>query len=315
MTEEFKLRIFTEPQQGATYDDLLRVARTTESAGYDAFFRSDHYLRMGDSSGLPGPTDAWLTLAGLARETSRLRLGTLMSAATFRLPGPLAVSVAQADQMSGGRIEFGIGSGWYEEEHTAYGIPFPSLRERFQRYAEQLEIVTGLWSTPSGETFDYSGTYYRLDDSPALPKPVQQPRPPVLIGGAGKKRTPELAARFADEFNLPFVDQETAAAQFDRVGRACTAIGRNPDEIVRSAALVLCVGKDEAQLARRAEAIGRDPVELRANGLAGTPEEVADKIGQWRRNTGITRLYLQVLDLSDLDHIELVAAEVANRLD
>ncbi|GAB3559207.1 alkanesulfonate monooxygenase [Actinopolyspora lacussalsi] len=315
MTEEFKLRIFTEPQQGATYDDLLRVARTTESAGYDAFFRSDHYLRMGDSSGLPGPTDAWLTLAGLARETSRLRLGTLMSAATFRLPGPLAVSVAQADQMSGGRIEFGIGSGWYEEEHTAYGIPFPSLRERFQRYAEQLEIVTGLWSTPSGETFDYSGTYYRLDDSPALPKPVQQPRPPVLIGGAGKKRTPELAARFADEFNLPFVDQETAAAQFDRVGQACTAIGRNPDEIVRSAALVLCVGKDEAQLARRAEAIGRDPVELRANGLAGTPEEVVDKIGQWRRNTGITRLYLQVLDLSDLDHIELVAAEVANRLE
>ncbi|SFT79631.1 alkanesulfonate monooxygenase [Actinopolyspora lacussalsi subsp. righensis] len=315
MTEEFKLRIFTEPQQGATYDDLLRVARTTESAGYDAFFRSDHYLRMGDSSGLPGPTDAWLTLAGLARETSRLRLGTLMSAATFRLPGPLAVSVAQADQMSGGRIEFGIGSGWYEEEHTAYGIPFPSLRERFQRYAEQLEIVTGLWSTPSGETFDYSGTYYRLDDSPALPKPVQQPRPPVLIGGAGKKRTPELAARFADEFNLPFVDQETAAAQFDRVGQACTAIGRNPDKIVRSAALVLCVGKDEAQLARRAEAIGRDPVELRANGLAGTPEEVVDKIGQWRRNTGITRLYLQVLDLSDLDHIELVAAEVANRLD
>ncbi|SDK41281.1 alkanesulfonate monooxygenase [Actinopolyspora mzabensis] len=315
MTEEFKLRIFTEPQQGATYDDLLRVARTTESAGYDAFFRSDHYLRMGDSSGLPGPTDAWLTLAGLARETSRLRLGTLMSAATFRLPGPLAVSVAQADQMSGGRIEFGIGSGWYEEEHTAYGIPFPSLRERFQRYAEQLEIITGLWATPSGETFDYSGTYYRLDDSPALPKPVQQPRPPVLIGGGGKKRTPELAARFADEFNLPFVDQETAAAQFDRVGQACTAIGRNPDEIVRSAALVLCVGKDEAQLARRAEAIGRDPVELRANGLAGTPEEVVDKIGQWRRNTGITRLYLQVLDLSDLDHIELVAAEVANRLD
>ncbi|MGJ7904858.1 LLM class F420-dependent oxidoreductase [Actinopolyspora sp. H202] len=315
MTEEFKLRIFTEPQQGATYDDLLRVARTTESAGYDAFFRSDHYLRMGDSSGLPGPTDAWLTLAGLARETSRLRLGTLMSAATFRLPGPLAVSVAQADQMSGGRIEFGIGSGWYEEEHTAYGIPFPPLRERFQRYAEQLEIITGLWSTPSDETFDYSGTYYRLDDSPALPKPVQQPRPPVLIGGGGKKKTPELAARFADEFNLPFVDQETAAAQFDRVGQACTAIGRNPDEIVRSAALVLCVGKDEAQLARRAEAIGRDPVELRANGLAGTPEEVVDKIGQWRRNTGITRLYLQVLDLSDLDHIELVAAEVANRLD
>ncbi|ASU79583.1 LLM class F420-dependent oxidoreductase [Actinopolyspora erythraea] len=315
MTEEFKLRIFTEPQQGATYDDLLRVARTAEAAGYDAFFRSDHYLRMGDSSGLPGPTDAWLTLAGLARETSRLRLGTLMSAATFRLPGPLAVSVAQADQMSGGRIEFGLGSGWYEEEHTAYGIPFPPLKERFQRYSEQLEIITGLWATPEGETFDYSGTHYRISDSPALPKPVQRPRPPVLIGGGGKKRTPELAARFADEFNLPFVDQETAAAQFERVGRACAEIGRDPAEVVRSAALVLCVGKDEAQVARRAEAIGRDVTELRANGLAGTPAEVVDRIGQWRRNTGVTRLYLQVLDLSDLDHLELVASEVASRLD
>lgn len=314
MTENFKLRIFTEPQQGGSYDDLVRVAKHAETTGYDAFFRSDHYLKMGDVSGLPGPTDAWVTLGGLARETSRLRLGTLMTAGTFRLPGPLAISVAQVDQMSGGRIELGLGSGWYEQEHTAYGIPFPSLKERFDRYAEQLEIITGLWGTAEGETYSFDGEHYQLSESPALPKPVQSPRPPVLIGGGGKKRTPRLAARFADEFNLPFVDIDTAAAQFERVDAACAAIGRDCGEIVRSAAMVLCVGEDEAQLARRAEAIGREVDELRANGLAGTPAEVVDKIGTWRERTGITRAYLQVLDLSDLDHLDLVAEQVAPQL-
>src|SRR5690606_23382883 len=301
--EKFKLRIFTEPQQGATYDDLLRVAKTAEDAGYDAFFRSDHYLKMGSVSGLPGPTDAWVTLAGLARETERLRLGTLMTAGTFRLPGPLAIAVAQVDQMSGGRVEFGLGSGWYEEEHTAYGIPFPSLKERFDRYSEQLEIITGLWETPEGQTFDYQGAHYQLKDSPALPKPVQRPRPPVLIGGQGKKRTPQLAARFADEINLPFVDLDTAAAQYERAARACSEIGRDPGEIVRSAALVVCVGRNDAEIKRRADAISREVDELRLNGLAGTPAEVVDKIGTWQERTGITRLYLQVLDLSDLDHV------------
>ncbi|MGW5643949.1 LLM class F420-dependent oxidoreductase [Saccharopolyspora sp. NPDC003752] len=314
MSEHFKLRIFTEPQQGATYDDLLRVAKHAEDTGYDAFFRSDHYLKMGAVSGEPGPTDAWVTLAGLARETSRVRLGTLMTAGTFRLPGPLAISVAQVDQMSGGRIEFGLGTGWYEEEHTAYGIPFPPLKERFDRYAEQLEIITGLWGTPAGEHFNYDGRYYRIEESPGLPKPVQQPRPPLLIGGQGKKRTPELAARFADEFNLPFVGLDAAAEQFERVAAACAAIGRPQEEIVRSAALVLCVGKNDAEVSRRADAIGREPEELRLNGLAGTPDEVVDKIGAWRERTGITRLYLQVLDLADLDHLDVVAAEVATQL-
>ncbi len=314
VSEPFTLRVFTEPQQGATYDDLLRVARTAEAAGYDGFFRSDHFAKMGDVTGQPGPTDAWLTLAGLARETDRLRLGTLMSAATFRLPGPLAVSVAQVDRMSGGRVEFGLGTAWYEREHTAYGIPFPPLGERFARYAEQLEIITGLWDTPEGETFDYDGTYYRLAESPALPKPVQRPRPPVLVGGAGKRKTPKLAARFADEFNLPFVDMDTAAAQFRRVGEACDEIGRDPSGIVRSAALVLCAGKDDAEVSHRAGAIGRDPRELRENGLAGTPGEIVERIGQWRERTGITRVYLQTLDLGDLDHLELVASEVVPQL-
>ncbi len=185
-----QLRIFTEPQQGASYDTLLRVAKATEDLGFDAFFRSDHYLKMGNVSGLPGPTDAWITLAGLARETSRIRLGTLMSPATFRYPGPLAISVAQVDQMSGGRVEFGFGAGWFDGEHAAYAIPFPPLKERFDRYAEQLAIITGLWETPVGETFEFAGEYYTVTDSPALPKPAQLPRPPVLIGGACRSARP-----------------------------------------------------------------------------------------------------------------------------
>lgn len=308
------LRIFTEPQQGASYDDLLRVARCTEDAGYSAFFRSDHYLKMGSADGMPGPTDAWTTLAGLARETSRIRLGTLMTAATFRQPGPLAISVAQVDEMSGGRVEFGFGSGWYVDEHTAYGIPLPPMAERFERYAEQLEIITGLWATQQGRSYSFTGKHYQLDAAPALPKPLQRPGPPVLIGGQGKRRTPELAARFANEFNLPFVDADRAVAQFERVDDACRQIGRDPADITRSAALVVCVGRDEAEVVRRAEAIGREPAELRANGVAGTPAEAVQCISEWRERTGINRAYLQVLDLSDLDHIELIAGEVARQL-
>ncbi|WP_433354037.1 LLM class F420-dependent oxidoreductase [Micromonospora saelicesensis] len=308
-----ELRIFTEPQQGATYDQLLAVARCAEDAGYGAFFRSDHYLMMGDVSGEPGPTDAWTTLAGLARETSRIRLGTLMTAATFRLPGPLAITVAQVDQMSGGRVELGIGTGWFAEEHSAYGIPFPPLAERFDRLEEQLTVITGLWATPPGERFDHDGRYYPVRDSPALPKPVQQPRPPILLGGTGPKRTPRLAARYADEFNLPFASVPDTAAQFDRVRAACVEIGRDPAGMVWSNALVLCCGRDDAEVARRAAAIGREPDELRANGLAGTPAEVLDTIGRYAE-IGSERLYLQVLDLSDLEHLELVASEVMAKL-
>ena len=308
------LRIFTEPQQGADYDDLLRVARAAEAAGYDAFFRSDHYLAMGDAAGEPGPTDAWLTLAGLARETSRIRLGTLVSSATFRLPGPLAVSVAQVDRMSGGRVELGLGSGWFDAEHAAYGIPFPALGERFDRLAEQLEIVTGLWGTLPGERYSFDGAYYTVTDSPALPKPVQQPAPPIVIGGRGKKRTPELAARYASEFNVPFSDVDSAAGQFERVDAACTAIGRDPAGMVRSVAQIVCVGRDDAEIAARAATLGREVDELRANGLTGTPAEVVDRIGAWREKAGVTRLYLQLMDLADLDQIDLIAAQVAPQL-
>ncbi|WP_225652291.1 LLM class F420-dependent oxidoreductase [Streptomyces pseudogriseolus] len=304
------LRIFTEPQQGATYDTLLTVAKATEDLGFDAFFRSDHYLSMGSGDGLPGPTDAWITLAGLARETRRIRLGTLMTAGTFRLPGVLAIQVAQVDQMSGGRVELGLGAGWFEEEHKAYGIPFP--KEKFARLEEQLEIVTGLWATEAGKTFDFHGTYYDLTKSPALPKPAQS-KVPVLIGGRGAKRTPRLAARFADEFNIPFASVEDTAAQFERVRDAAREIGRDPGEIVYSNALVVCVGRDDQEVARRAAAIGREVDELKANGLAGSPAEVVDKIGRYAE-AGSRRVYLQVLDLSDLDHLELISSQVQSQL-
>jgi F420-dependent oxidoreductase-like protein len=302
------LRIFTEPQQGASYDDLLAVAQATESLGFDAFFRSDHYLKMGDVSGLPGPTDAWITLAGLARDTSTVRLGTLVTSATFRLPGPLAVSVAEVDQMSGGRVELGLGAGWYEAEHQAYAIPFPSLGERFERLEEQLAIITGLWATSVGEQFEYAGRHYSVQGSPALPKPAQS-APPIIIGGGGPRRTPRLAATYADEFNLPFAPLERFTAQTDRVRAACDAVQRDPATMIFSAALVVCCGANEAEVRRRAEAIGRQPDELRANGAAGTPDEVVGTLQRWAA-AGATRLYLQVLDLSDLDHLDLIASAV-----
>ncbi|MFE7413037.1 LLM class F420-dependent oxidoreductase [Streptomyces laurentii] len=304
------LRIFTEPQQGASYDTLLTVAKATEDLGFDAFFRSDHYLRMGSGDGLPGPTDAWITLAGLARETRRIRLGTLMTAATFRLPGVLAIQVAQVDRMSGGRIELGLGAGWFEEEHRAYGIPFP--KEKFGRLEEQLEIVTGLWGTAAGTTFSYEGEHYQLTDSPALPKPAQE-RIPVLVGGHGARRTPRLAARFADEFNIPFASLEETERQFGRVRAAVEEAGRPADALVYSNALVVCVGRDDAEVARRAAAIGRDVDELKANGLAGSPAEVVDKIGRYGA-LGARRIYLQILDLDDLDHLELISGQVQSQL-
>ncbi|MFF4265651.1 LLM class F420-dependent oxidoreductase [Streptomyces virginiae] len=304
------LRVFTEPQQGASYDTLLSVAKATEDLGFDAFFRSDHYLRMGSADGLPGPTDAWITLAGLARETQRIRLGTLMTAGTFRLPGVLAIQVAQVDQMSGGRVELGLGAGWFEEEHKAYGIPFPA--DRMSRLEEQLAVVTGLWATEPGATFDHAGTHYRVENSPALPKPAQA-KVPVLVGGHGARRTPRLAARYADEFNMPFASVADSARQFARVREAAEEAGRGPDDLRYSNALVVCVGKDDAEVARRAAAIGRDVDELKANGLAGTPDEVVEKIGAYGA-VGASRVYLQLLDLHDLDHLELISAQVLSQV-
>ena len=302
-------RVFVEPQQGATYSDQLAVARAAEDLGFSAFFRSDHYVAM-SGDGLPGPTDSWVTLAGIARETSTIRLGTMVTSATFRHPGPLAISVAQVDEMSGGRVELGIGAGWFEAEHQAYAIPFPPLGERFDRLTEQLHIITGLWTTPVGETFDYSGSQYTVAQSPALPKPVQSPHPPIIIGGSGAKRTPALTAQFAAEFNIPFAPLEMAKTQYERVATALSDAGRAADSLTYSAAFVVCAGHDDAEIARRADAIGREVDELRSNSPAvGTPAEIADKLAPYIE-LGVQRVYLQLLDMSDLDHLEFVATKV-----
>lgn len=305
-------RIFTEPQQGASYDALLAAARAAAAHGFSGFFRSDHLLKMGDVSGLPGPSETFVTLAGLAREVPGIRLGTLVTSATFRYPSMLAIAAAGVDQMSGGRLELGLGAGWFEDEHRAYGIPFGSgVGERFDRLEEQLEIVTGLWATPEGSSYSFNGKHFQLDGAPGLPKPAQrgragEPKVPIIVGGHGPKRTPQLAARYADEFNVGFSDLATTTAQFGRVRAACQVAGRDPDELVYSAAQVLCVGRDEGEVARRAAAIGRDVGELRENGMAGTVSEVAAKLREWEA-AGVQRLYLQVLDLADLEHIALAA--------
>jgi F420-dependent oxidoreductase-like protein len=303
------LRIFTEPQQGAGYDQLLAMAEATEEGGFDAFFRSDHYLAMG-GDGLPGPTDAWVSLAGLARDTSRIKLGTLVSPVTFRLPGVLAITVAQVDAMSGGRAELGLGAGWFEAEHSAYGIPFPS--RRFGLLEEQLEIVTGLWSTPVGEKFSFEGEHYRVQDSPALPKPVQSPIP-LIIGGGGKQRTPALAARYATEFNIGFISVEDVAVTYGRVRSACDAIGRDPASLTWSVALTTYCGRDDSEVRRRTESRDADVAQLRTAGLVGTPDEIVDRIGRYAE-VGARRVYLQVLDLDDLDMVELIAERVLPQL-
>ncbi|GAA3601820.1 LLM class F420-dependent oxidoreductase [Agrococcus terreus] len=260
---------------------------------------------MGDGDPGYGPTDAWTSLAGLARETERIRLGTLVSSVTYRAPGILAVQAANVDQMSGGRAELGLGTGWFEQEHRAYGIPFPD--RRFDLLEEQLAIVTGMWETPAGARFTFEGEHYELVDSPALPKPVQD-RLPVIVGGLGERRTPRLAAEFADEHNLPFPAFDRIRPLFAALDAAIERAERTRP-VVRSVALVACLGADEATFRRRAAAIGREPEELREHGLAGSPAELEDRLGALAED-GVERVYLQVLDLRDLDHVDELAEVV-----
>ncbi len=302
-----QLRIFVEPQFGATYADQLAMAQAAEAHGFDAFFRSDHFLTMG-GDGLPGPTDSWVTLGAIARETQRIRLGTLMTSATFRHPGHLAMSVAQVDEMSGGRVELGFGAGWFLAEHKAYGFPFPeAIGERFDRFEEQLEVVAGLWGTPAGERYSFSGQHYELSDSPALPKPSQQP-PPMIIGGMGAKRTPRLAATFAAEYNAPFADAGAAAAQYERVRAACETAGRDPDTIVMSHAITVFCEDDEDTARARAEALGV-PGPMLTTAAVGSPEQVAERLREYA-DAGATRSYLQLLDMRNLEHVVRIAEAV-----
>lgn len=299
--------VFTEPQQGFSYNDQLAFALAAEEVGFDAFFRSDHYMRMGAGSPLPGPTDAWTTLAGLARETSGIRLGTLVSSATHRLPAVLAIQVAQVDAMSGGRVEFGLGTGWFEAEHRAYGIPFP--QRRFGMLEEQLAVITGLWNTPHGETFRFAGEHYTLEDSPALPKPAQA-SVPVIVGGNGPRRTPAIASRFASEFNIGFQSEEVIAERIPTVEAACEAIGRDPKTLKISVALPTFAGATEDEIVRRAETVGHDPARVR-NGvnIVGGADEIAAKVERLR-SLGVERVHFQLLDLRDIEQVHFLGNEV-----
>jgi F420-dependent oxidoreductase-like protein len=302
-------RIFIEPQQGTSYDAVMKLAQAADRLGFNGFFTSDHYLRMGDAQGLPGPLDAWTTLAGLARDTTDVRLGTLVTPATFRHPGSFAIQVAQVDHMSAGRVEIGLGAGWYDAEHHATGIPFPELGERFDMLEDTAAILTGMWETPTGELFDYEGAAHTIVGSPALPKPLQQPRPPIIVGGGGPNRTPRLAAKVGSEFNLSFAPVDAWIGFVENVRSVCEAEGRDPNELVYSSGQVVCVGRTEDEFHARASAIGREPDELRESGIAGLPDEAAAKL-QAFADAGCQRIYHQYLDIDDLDHIEVLAEVV-----
>jgi F420-dependent oxidoreductase-like protein len=299
--------IFVEPQQGGTYDQQSRVARAAEAAGFEGFFRSDHFMRIGSGDPGPGPTDAWVTLGAIARETSRVRLGTLVTNATLRHPGVFAVVVAEVDAMSGGRVELGIGAGWYEAEHEALGVPFPPVGERFERLEEQLQILTGLWSSEG--PFNFEGRHYRLQDNPAIPKPAQRPHPPLIIGGLGPKRTPRLAATYAAEYNIFTPTVGMFEERLATVGAACEANGRDPASLRMTIVQTICCGRDDDEVRRRAKKIGRNPDEMRDVNAVGTPAELVEHFSRWS-DRGVVRVYLQLLDMDDLEQVELLGSEV-----
>ncbi len=225
-----RFALMVDPQEGLDYARMVELAQAAESAGFESFVRSDHWLSL-EGDWHAHATDAWTTLGGLARETSRIRLGTMVTPITFRSPIALAKAVNTVDEMSGGRIELGIGAGWFAPEHERFGIPFPPLGQRYDMLEEQLQILMGLWSRPS---FDFAGRYYQLHDAVCEPKPVQKPHPPVVLGGGGKPRLLSLTARFGDELNLDVATPESARLTFAALDQACLAVGRDPATVKRS---------------------------------------------------------------------------------
>ncbi|MBX6354403.1 MAG: LLM class F420-dependent oxidoreductase [Micromonosporaceae bacterium] len=300
-----------EPRHGASYAQILALARATEEAGFDAFFRSDHLFGVDPNDPTYRPTDCWTTLGGLARDTERIRLGSLVTASTFRQPGMLATVVSTVDEMSGGRVELGIGTGWYEREHEAFGIPFPPVAERFDRLAEQLEIITGLWHTEpgAGNGFSFTGKHYRVEANRTPPRPAQRPHPPIIIGGTGPKRTPALAARFADEFNGALSDD--LRATFARFDRACERIGRDPTQVRHSAVLPVACATTPAGARRRAAVMGSELI--RRHAAVGSPALVADRVEQLRK-AGADTVYFHIYDIEDLDHVALLGEEVRHEI-
>jgi alkanesulfonate monooxygenase SsuD/methylene tetrahydromethanopterin reductase-like flavin-dependent oxidoreductase (luciferase family) len=264
---------------------------------------------MGSATGLPAVTDAWVTLAGLARDTSTIRLGTLVTPVTFRRIGMFAVVAAQVDQMSGGRLEIGLGAGWYEAEHQAFGMPFPPIGVRYDLLEDQLAVLDGVWSAPPGATFELTGRTGSVTIEADTVRSLQKPHPPIILGGRGGPRSARLAVEHADEYNTSFVPAEIMRGVHDRIRQACERQGRDPSSLAYSVGQVLCCGRTEAEVVKRAAAIGREVAELRENGLAGSPAEVLDKLGRLADH-GAERFYLQVLDLADLDHLRLIAEEV-----
>jgi F420-dependent oxidoreductase-like protein len=299
--------IFVEPQLGMTWTQLLTVARATEARGFHGFFRSDHYIAPDRIlRGEPAVSDAWTTLAALAACTERVRLGTLVSPVTFRHPGVLAVQVANVDAVSRGRAELGLGAGWNAPEHEAYGIPFP--KKRFGMFEESLQIITGLWGTPVGETFSFAGEHYRLDRAPGAQRPTGADIP-LIVGGGGPTRTPALAARFASEFNTGFVADAVIAERFARVTGAAEASGRVPETLRLSVALTATIGETVSEADARAREQGGDPAEQRLSGLHGTPAQVAERLAGLRA-LGARRIYLQLLEVTDLTQLDLLTEAV-----
>jgi F420-dependent oxidoreductase-like protein len=304
-----RMRVLLEPHHGAGYDQILALARVTEEAGFDAFFRSDHYLGIDPDDTGYRPTDSWTTLAGLATQTERIRLGTLMTASTYRHPGPLAITVATVDAMSGGRAELGIGAAWYELEHRFFGIPFPPLGERFDRLGEQLEVITGLWGTAPGERFSYHGKHYQLQDCASIPRPAR--RPPIIIGGAGPRRTPALAARFAGEFNSGMSDG--LAGRFANFRRICAQAGRDPAEVRLSTTLPVCCGETRDEAAHRAATLGEAGARMLRMGVIGAPGDVLGRLAGLRA-AGADTVYFHLYDVTDLDHVRLLGREVLTQV-
>jgi F420-dependent oxidoreductase-like protein len=307
-----------EPQQGGTYAQLLRAVRTAEEAGYDAAFRSDHLLTIG------GPArpalEAWTTLAGLARDTQRIRLGTLVTPMTFRHPAVLAREVVTVDELSGGRVELGVGTGWFEAEHTTLGIPFPPMRERTDRLHEAVEVMTRLWT---GEPVSYEGRYHRLAGAIALPRPVQDPLP-LLVGGHGGRRSVTLAARFAAEYNTTSTDPAGAAETYAKARAACGEAGRDPASLRVSWMGTVLVARDQATLRRRLERaaawMGTPDVSagsllerIAAHSVVGVYEQAAEQLRAYV-DAGAERVYARLWDWDVLDQFSEVATELMPRL-